>query len=538
MRLLPSYSTLLVRGCEAVLFFVATAYTAHAIELNPMKGHWVSDSGAAFITIDITPDSDTLLDVSLPTTQGKLSLSDGTAGSNVMLSGVGLRCFYYVEIIGQKMIWDLKSGDPSCIHSSSFLKHSPAVEILQQGDVFAAHGDFDTAIAKYTQAATSDPDYPPVYKRQGDAQFYQRDYVHAIRNYSKAIAKDNTYADAYMMRGRVHLAVGELDDAIKDLSSALASSPGNIDVLNLRGDAYLAVKEYPSALADFSAAIEINPNAAPAYIGRGDAYTATGELSKARSDYTRAIQLEPSYEDTIKQRLRQIDTVQQSLDARLNQATAALDAAESKIITLQSDITKKDSDLGDATAKIAGTQHLIDKLTKQTQNQATTIDNLTTELNNSHSALSALNDISKANVDSVYARLTHAENDIVDLTKQVTSYKQIVDSLNSQLNDTAKKTRDQATTIGDLTNQLATSHSNYATLVDTSNKHLADVSTQLQQAQSAIAELTQQITSYKDIIGRLRDQQSQQADDLPDTFLELKAQLLRLLLLLVFTICR
>ena len=60
--------------------------------------------------------------VSLPTLgQAVIRVSNGESASNFQISGLGFNCFYTVVFLkGNRMVWDLKSGDSACPSSNTY----------------------------------------------------------------------------------------------------------------------------------------------------------------------------------------------------------------------------------------------------------------------------------------------------------------------------------------------------------------------------------------------------------------------------------
>jgi len=54
--------------------------------------------------------------------QAVVRVSNGESGSNFKISGQGFSCFYMVVFLrgNQRMVWDLKSGDPVCMPSNTY----------------------------------------------------------------------------------------------------------------------------------------------------------------------------------------------------------------------------------------------------------------------------------------------------------------------------------------------------------------------------------------------------------------------------------
>jgi hypothetical protein len=87
---------------------------------------------------------------------------------------------------------------------------------FEKGCLFYDRGDFETAIACFTQAIRLNPDHARAYYRRGDAYDEQGDFDRAIADYHQAIRLDPDYAEAYCYRGPTYKKKGDYDRAIAD----------------------------------------------------------------------------------------------------------------------------------------------------------------------------------------------------------------------------------------------------------------------------------------------------------------------------------
>jgi tetratricopeptide (TPR) repeat protein len=154
---------------------------------------------------------------------------------------------------------------------------------------------YDRAIADFTQAIQLDPTYAAVYSNRGIAYAEKGDYDRAIADYNQAIQFDPTYAAAYSNRGIVYAEKGDYDRAIADYNQAIQLDPTYAAVYSNRGAAYAEKEDYDRAIADYNQAIQFDPTYAAAYSNRGLAYAEKGDYDRAIADYNQAIQLDPTY---------------------------------------------------------------------------------------------------------------------------------------------------------------------------------------------------------------------------------------------------
>ena len=126
--------------------------------------------------------------------------------------------------------------------------------ILDRALADATGGEFDKAIADYTDAIRLDPKCALAYCGQGIAYWFKGDYDKAIADFTEAIRLDPNYANAYRNRGL----------------------------------AYKSKHDYDKAIADYTEAIRLEPKNARAYYERGCAYVGNGDDDHANADLAKA----------------------------------------------------------------------------------------------------------------------------------------------------------------------------------------------------------------------------------------------------------
>ncbi len=168
-----------------------------------------------------------------------------------------------------------------------------------RGAAYYGNGDYDRAIADFTEAMKLDPStvpayFAPAYGRRGLAYAEKRDYDHAIADYGEAIRLDPNSAPAYNGRGLAYFREGDLDRAIADYNEAVKRNPGYAIAYDNRGLAYANKNDYDRALADYDEAIKRNPRLANAYAHRGVLYRAEGDYDRSITDLKEAIARDPN----------------------------------------------------------------------------------------------------------------------------------------------------------------------------------------------------------------------------------------------------
>lgn len=170
-----------------------------------------------------------------------------------------------------------------------------AEEYFSRGYAKGEAGDYEGAIADYTEAIRLNPQYALAYNNRGVARKNKGDLDGAIADYTEAIRLDPQYATAYSNRANARSEKGEYDSAIADSDEALRLKPQYASAYINRGIIQTNKGDYDGAIADLTEAIRLDPQAAYAYNSRGIARRKKDDLDGAIADYTEAIRLDPQY---------------------------------------------------------------------------------------------------------------------------------------------------------------------------------------------------------------------------------------------------
>jgi tetratricopeptide (TPR) repeat protein len=154
---------------------------------------------------------------------------------------------------------------------------------------------YDHAIADFTQAIRIDPNFAKAYVGRGATYADKQDYDRAIVDYTQAIRIDPNYATAYISRGATYADKQDYDRAIADYNQAIKIDPNDATAYINRGSAYRTKQDYDRAIADYTQAIRIGPNDANAYVNRGAAYhNGKRDYDRAIADYEAALRIDPN----------------------------------------------------------------------------------------------------------------------------------------------------------------------------------------------------------------------------------------------------
>ena len=95
-----------------------------------------------------------------------------------------------------------------------------ANKYYRRGVGHSESGDYDCAIADYTQAIELNSNFAQAYYQRGVAYSQKGELDKAIQDYTQAIELKSDYADAYYSRGGAFLRLGEREKAEADLAIA------------------------------------------------------------------------------------------------------------------------------------------------------------------------------------------------------------------------------------------------------------------------------------------------------------------------------
>ncbi len=170
-----------------------------------------------------------------------------------------------------------------------------AVLFFYRGVAYALLGQYEQAIADFTQTIHLNPQYAEAYYNRGLDYSNLGQYEQAIADYTQAIRFNPQYAEAYYNRGLAYNDLGQYEQAIADFTQAIRFNPQYTEAYYNRGLAYALLGQYEQAIADFTQAVHINSQDAAAYYNRGTAYAHLGQYKLAIANFTQAIHINPQF---------------------------------------------------------------------------------------------------------------------------------------------------------------------------------------------------------------------------------------------------
>ena len=140
------------------------------------------------------------------------------------------------------------------IQSGRFTGRNLAAAFTNRGLAYKRKGQWDRAIADYSEALRLQPDDAQVFNNRGNAYYYKGQLDRAIKDYDDAIRLEPDLAVAFGNRGNVYRKNGQFDRAIADYSEAIRLDPDDAQVFADRGLAYEKIGERSQAMRDFKKA--------------------------------------------------------------------------------------------------------------------------------------------------------------------------------------------------------------------------------------------------------------------------------------------
>ena len=143
------------------------------------------------------------------------------------------------------------------IQSGRFTGRNLAVAFTNRGLAYNKKGQWDRAIADYSEAIRLKSDDARIFNNRGNAYYYNGQMDRAIKDYDDAIRLNPDLAVAFGNRGNVYRKKGHFDRAIKEYDKAIDLSPGDAQIFADRGLAHEKKGRRRQAMRDFKKAFAL-----------------------------------------------------------------------------------------------------------------------------------------------------------------------------------------------------------------------------------------------------------------------------------------
>jgi Tfp pilus assembly protein PilF len=174
-----------------------------------------------------------------------------------------------------------------------------ALAYAQRAEQLNNTGDIDRALADLAEGIHLDPNNPAaqyfVLQTRASLYYHKGDYERAIAAYSDLIGRDPDTSALYTYRGIVFATKGDHANAISDFNEAIRREP-NADLYTQRALSYLQAGKLAEALADADRAVALAPEDATTYAPRVVINRAAGKTADVIRDLRKALSLDPSNE--------------------------------------------------------------------------------------------------------------------------------------------------------------------------------------------------------------------------------------------------
>ena len=190
--------------------------------------------------------------------------------------------------------FEIKSGLTTAIHLELRPREAKdAAGYHSRGFSNFSQNQYELAVADFTKAIESDPEFLAAYYNRGVAYFDLGKYDLAITDFTKAMDLGLKGKGSYYIRGLAYSRNGQYDLAIEDFSKIIELDPKDATTFNNRGVIYLLRGQYKQTIADLTKAMELDPSkAAQYYFDLGFVSDKMGDSDTARSNFFRAREMD------------------------------------------------------------------------------------------------------------------------------------------------------------------------------------------------------------------------------------------------------
>ncbi len=170
---------------------------------------------------------------------------------------------------------------------------SESPELFREGTAAFDAGDWATAIAKWQEFLSLNPEMPTVHGNIGNAQRELGDLDSARASYEALIAAEPDNMMANYNVGEMLVEEGDIQGAMVYFEEVLQSSPDDPAVYYNVAELYFSEREMDSAITYYKRALEVDPAYLSAHMQLGFAYVNVGDIPNAILAFEKYVEIAP-----------------------------------------------------------------------------------------------------------------------------------------------------------------------------------------------------------------------------------------------------
>jgi len=175
---------------------------------------------------------------------------------------------------------------------------TPAVDMYKKFDhafELGEKGQYQAAIAEWTELAASNPGDARVHNNLGTALARAGKFADAIPQYERALELNPQFHAIHNTLGEALTSVGRPDEAIGHFEKALEAYPESADLHVNLGRALAMKDRLDDAMAEFQKAARLDPRSAEACNNIGRILASKGQLEEAIPYFQQAVAIDPDF---------------------------------------------------------------------------------------------------------------------------------------------------------------------------------------------------------------------------------------------------
>jgi tetratricopeptide (TPR) repeat protein len=175
---------------------------------------------------------------------------------------------------------------------------TPAVDMYKRFDhafELGEKGQYQAAIAEWTELAASNPGDARVHNNLGTALARVGKFADAIPQYERALELNPQFHAIHNTLGEALTSVGRPDEAIGHFEKALEAYPESADLHVNLGRALAMKDRLDDAMAEFQKAARLDPRSAEACNNIGRILASKGQLEEAIPYFQQAVAIDPDF---------------------------------------------------------------------------------------------------------------------------------------------------------------------------------------------------------------------------------------------------